>query len=280
MMKKRLCQRAVRNHGQLESLVGALRGEWCDDLGTNIHIAGFKAHFGAEAKTVKFESIKGNLILGDLRLVGTLDAPIWQCPKGSKRHWARSMVAGSDDTDWAQAFLSFKEERLDIRRQLRLAFGDHDLDQVMKLSSAWKKNATLSAQPDDKHRTSLHSGALLVPGVCFRHKQEGYRGVILGCEPWCMYPPAWRAKWVRDRPHGESQPFYYCLVDERDVKGGETSFVAEADIEVSKLVFPIKSFLVDSFLVPCDAIGGYLPNDGLERTLRLHRAGGEFTLGS
>jgi hemimethylated DNA binding protein len=273
----------------LETSIAALQGDWSDDLGQTIQITGskvLKENHGLKGSWT-FDQIGGSLFLGGARLVGTVDAPVWQFPTGVERHWARHEVFGSGDDAWSRTFLRFKEERLDIRRRLQNAFATQDFEEVIRLKSAWVADQSSTQDVDgiaEDKRLSLSSGRALVPGVCFRHKKLNYRGIILGCEPWCASPAAWRAKYVPDRPHGEAQPFYYCIVDERDSPGGgaQTSFVAQEDMEAclltSHVTFPVQSTLADNFFVPCNELGGYVPNDKLTASLQKQRADGRFSV--
>merc|ERR1712083_867876 len=100
-----------------------------------------------------------------------------------------------------------------------------------------------------------------VIGACLVHRKFRYRGIILACEPWCTAPTAWRAQMgVASLARGESQPFYHCLVDERDRPGGQVTFVAEENVELSEVAFPVQSRASDVLFVRCEALGGYLPN--------------------
>lgn len=267
----------------LRSSVEALQGEWCDDYGAKIEVNGAEARFGNRKEPCTIDVAGGSLVLGAARLTGTPQAPTWEFPSGQKRHWARPMpqrvADGSDDTHWSQAFLKFKETRLDIQRKLRAAYKDYEFEEISALKSAWEQMSTMPVDADGEQRLVLESGAWIVTGTCFKHTRLNYRGVVLGCEPWCNSPPAWRAKFVPDRPDGEAQPFYYCIVDERDRPGGHTSFVAQADMEPCSLTFPIESPLIEKLLIRSDEIGGYLPNESLETSLRLQMLGGGFSLG-
>ena len=51
---------------------------------------------------------------------------------------------------------------------------------------------------------------------------------------------------VPNRPRGEAQPFYHCIVDERDRPGRQGRYVAEENIELCEFVFPAQGDLVDT----------------------------------
>eukprot|EP00933_Yihiella_yeosuensis_P001163 TRINITY_DN101903_c0_g1_i1.p1 TRINITY_DN101903_c0_g1~~TRINITY_DN101903_c0_g1_i1.p1 ORF type:complete len:173 (-),score=39.73 TRINITY_DN101903_c0_g1_i1:71-589(-) len=164
------------------------------------------------------------------------------------------------------------------------AYANHDFELVSKLKASWEKNdGELEDLDDDmrrnlseEQRSVLLNGRRLVPGTCFKHKTFDYRGVILNSDPWCTYPASWRARWLKNRPQAEKQPFYHCLVDERDREGGQSRYVAEENIELSEFIFSIESFLVDQLLIQCKEIGGYLPGSDLEEALERQRTGGSF----
>merc|ERR1711924_573231 len=124
----------------------------------------------------------------------------------------------------------------------------------------------------EAERSILVNGRKFVPGVCFKHKKFDYRGVIIGYDPWCTYPTAWRARWVPNRPHGEAQPFYYCVVDERDRPGQQSRYVAEENIELCEFVYPVEARLASALLLPCNLLGGYLPSAHLKQALEGQRA--------
>lgn len=265
---------------ELQNAIDALQGTWCDDIGLRIEISGREARFSDGTGTWTFEEADGGgaLVLRGARLIGQAAAPLWQFPTGVQRYWARTEPAGAGDTAWAEAFLRYKERRLQLRQQLRDAFAGQDLDRAMQLKLEWQSPGAANAALTPAQNAALATGCWLVPGACFWHKKFEYRGVVLGFDPWCTYPAAWRARWVPNRPRGEAQPFYHCLVDERDRPGGQTRYVAEENMEPSDFIYPVHADLADMLLVRCDELGGYLPGPRLDEALRKQRAGGGFRL--
>lgn len=271
---------SVRFSSQLRSFqatIDALAGQWGDDIGLTIRIEGNQAWFSDGTGPWSFEEDGGALALRGARLIGDADAPVWQFPNGVERSWARLQAAGAGNTVWAETLLAYKEERLKLRHQLQVAFAFHDLSKVATLRFAWESSPSLAHLNDEQNR-ALDTGRKLVTGVCFRHRKFDYRGVILGCDAWCTYPTTWRAMWVPNRPRGEAQPFYYCLVDERDRPGRQSRYVVEENIELSEFVFPVQAELVDALFIRCDQLGGYLPGHTLEQVLRQQQSTGKFSL--
>jgi len=271
-------QSAGRPGDPLPDSIALLQGEWGDDLGLTIKILGREARFSDGSGAWTFTEEDGELVLRGAKLVGTAAAPVWKFPSGLERHWARLVAVGTGDSQWAEAFYRFKDERLGLRRQLREAFAAVDLDRVISLKEAWEQNNAGPLHLPEKQRSALLAGGKFVPGICFRHKAFQYRGVILGCDPWCTYPASWRAKWLPNRPQAEEQAFYHCLVDERDRPGRQSRYVAEENLELCDLVFPVQASLAEHLLVPCVGFGGYLPGSALETALQRQRAGSDFVL--
>lgn len=261
----------------LRSCIDALAGEWGDDIGLRIHVKGNQAWFSDGTGPWPFEAVDGALMLRGARLVGVATAPHWQFPNGVERFWARLEAAGSGNAAWAETLFAYKGQRLQLRIQMQAAFAKHDFDKVTSLRAAWEQVQCSQGASEAQNR-ALDVGRNLVPGVCFRHTKFDYRGVILGCDAWCSYPTAWRAKWVPNRPQGESQPFYYCAVDERDRPGRQSRYVAEENIELCEFVFPVQAALVDMLFVRCDQLGGYLPGHHLSQVLHSQRYSGKFSL--
>lgn len=262
-----------------QTRINALQGDWGDDIGLTIKISGRTAQFsdGTPQWTIE-EADDGILVLRGARFVGTVEAPVWEFPTGLQRHWARVTAAGSGDVAWARAFLRFKAERLELRRRLQSALSTLDLEKAATLKAAWEHSSATPVGLTEEQSLALLNGQRLVSGMCFRHKKFDYRGIILGHDPWCTYPASWRAKWLPDRPRGEVQAFYHCLVDERDRPGNHSRYVAEENIELCDLVFPIEAPLADALLVRCDEIGGYLPGARLEAALHRQQGGARFAL--
>jgi hypothetical protein len=53
--------------------------------------------------------------------------------------------------------------------------------------------------------------------------------------------------------------------------------VPEADLELCTSPLPIKSLLIDTFFLQCNANGGYVPNPSLDRVLCLQKLGDDVS---
>jgi hemimethylated DNA binding protein len=69
-------------------------------------------------------------------------------------------------------------------------------------------------------------------GQCFRHRNYGYRGVIIGSSDYaCMMDEEWIVQMGVDRlPLGRYQPWYHVLADTRDRPGTQKCCAPEAGI--------------------------------------------------
>lgn len=265
--------RLVRDQS-LRRLVVALQGQWGDDVGLSVHVRGHEAVF-SDAPDEKFLLLErdGRLLLRDAHFRGIPSVPTWKYLNGAKRRWARRLPQGSDDHEWANLFQSFKDERAMIREKLANAMALHSFKDISCLQSAWEGDGGIPESAPEDVRMRLSRGKRLIPGACVVHMKQGYRAAVLACEPWCAATAAWRA---RNRtaalPEGEAQPFYLCLVDERDQPRGRFTLAAEESLQPSDAAFPMEGYVVDKLLRRCDVLGGYLPRDGLpEKLLRLQK---------
>jgi hemimethylated DNA binding protein len=204
---------------------------------------------------------------------------MWRFPNGVERLWARPEPVTSEQEAWAAVFHSYKVAQAQLRRQLWDAVSTEDFAKADALQTAIAEGgASLPAGATLQRQLRLQAGRQLVPGVCFVHRRDGYRGVIIGCEPWCNAPAAWRSSMnVAELPRGEQQPFYNCLVD-LDDGHGQTAFVAEEDMEPTTDAYPIKSPFATTLLVECDEIQGYLVLPRLEEARLQQQEGGQFSL--
>lgn len=244
-----------------KALIDALQGEWGDEIGTTIKVEGDRAWFTDSMGPWTIGEVGGQLWLRDACMVGSAAAPVWKLPTGAERHWARRLALRPGGSEWDEAFVRFKSQRLLIRQRLQSAFADMDFDSVAALRSEWEQPSPTPDGLSEEQRSALVAGQHVVPGACFVHKKYRYRGVIIGCNPWCTYPAAWRAKWLSNLQKGEAQPFYHCIVDERDRPGKQGSYVAEENLEISNLIFPLEAQLADKLLVKCAELGAYLPGE-------------------
>jgi len=178
------------------------------------------------------------------------------------------------DTKWPELFLNYKVARLLLRMRLCRALAAEDYYSASALQEAWRGSWGFPKGATPEQQVRLATGRFLVPGVCIRHRQHGYRGVVLGCEPWA------RALMARRLPVGPLegvprtlQPLYHVLVDERDAARLGAAFVAECDLEPCTDAFPVKSRFVGRLLEPHDEIQGYLPGEVLKQAIRRQHHG-------
>lgn len=259
-----------------------LQGNWSDDLGLTIEITGTQARFSDSSGTYAFERADGAMMLRGAQLIGTTAAPVWQFPTGVERKWARVQPSGTGDRNWAQLFWRYKAARVQQRADLQAAFQNQDFERVTELRARWEDGslevagaALLSGEMTPEQQGALFAGARLVSGVCIRHRRFKYRGVIIGCEPWCTAPAQWRAQMgVPQLPKGEAQPFYHCLVDQRDREAGTVTFAAEENLEPDSLSFPIQANMLEELLVPSAELGGYLLSQRLHDAMNRQMVGG------
>mmetsp|Transcript_110827 Transcript_110827/g.220431 ORF Transcript_110827/g.220431 Transcript_110827/m.220431 type:complete len:329 (+) Transcript_110827:70-1056(+) len=264
---------------RLQIVIQSLQGDWGDDIGLQIQIIGSEAFFSDGTGPWPFEwqgsEEDGAPYLRGAKFVGTVQAPMWRFRTGVERHWARTKAAGADDGVWARHFLSFKAQRLHLRHELRKAYEAIDCDRIAMLKASEEDHPS-SQGLTDRQQTMLHDGRWILPGVCFRHRKFGYTGVVFGHDATCSFPAAWRARWVPGRPDAEAQPYYHCIVDERDRPGFQTRYVAQENMEPDDLIFPVQSRLADDLLLRCDAIGCYLPGKLLSGRLQQQEVMGSF----
>lgn len=260
-------------------ILNQLQGEWGDDAGLRFKISGTKVHLLNQEKTVlDIGEESGALVLKGARLScqqGSAASPVWQLPSGKEWRWAR--VAEAEDTAWTALFHQYKAERMKVRSQLYDAISRHDFSQMSILRAAWDGSFGFPLPAPSHLRERLAGGRSLVPGVCFKHRRTGCRGVILACEPRCTAPAMWKAQMgVASLAGGEAQPFYHCAWDKRDRPETRVGFVAEENIDACEGIFPVQAALVDNLLVPCEALGGYFVGRKLEVKLQQQCMNGVF----
>lgn len=276
--KASMPKRPAAEEFRFQEVVDALQGQWGDDIGLNIKISGREATFGDGSGAHSFSQVDGALVLRGARLTGTAAAPVWEFPDGVVRRWASLKVLGNEDLDWHGVFWRYKGARLELRRQLQAALETCDFGKASSLRAAWKEHQVPEgATPGQSKRLAV--GQDLVTGMVVRHKMHSYRGVLLACEPHCTAPASWRAAMgVPSLTRGDEQPFYHCLVDERDRPGGQLTFVAEENLLPCDHSFPVQAPMTQQLLVPCEELGGYLPAAKLERALQRFGKGPGFLL--
>jgi hemimethylated DNA binding protein len=106
------------------------------------------------------------------------------------------------------------------------------------------------------------------PGIVFKHRLFGYRGVIMHGTPNCEASEQWIQQMrVDELPGGRNQPFYWSMVDVRD-RPVQTTYVAQSNIVPvhTQVLHPDISTIFRSYQV---ALGRYVPLDrSIEEVLR------------
>ena len=110
------------------------------------------------------------------------------------------------------------------------------------------------------------SSTLYQKGQIYRHKKHDYLAVIVEAHEDCRAPWEWKKRMkVEELERGAHQPFYLSLVDERDRKKGEMTYVAEENVriltldEVKELDLPLRhSNLWGHFSTFDEADGKYI----------------------
>jgi hemimethylated DNA binding protein len=266
--KRQHCRRVQRHGGGVdttadgnEALLAKLQGHWSDDVGNSIIISGDLARFsdGTGAWRIDPSDEDGTLEVRGARFVGTPERPTWRFESGVERHLVKRENMTWSEIVWADVFHQFKDAQTQIRQRIWANVAAGDIDAAVTLQDSWVNNISFPLECSLEQQALLASGRWHLPGVCFRHKRYGYRGMIIACEPWCAAPATWRNKMtVSATPRGETQPFYHCLVDERDRPGGQSTYVPEEDIEICHNV-TMEHWLVRVLFVRCEEIRGYLP---------------------
>ena len=78
-------------------------------------------------------------------------------------------------------------------------------------------------------------------GDLVRHKQYGYRGVVVGSDPRCVADDDWYYR-NRSQP-GRNQPWYHVLVD----SAATTTYAAQCNLETDLAGEPVDHPLVEQF---------------------------------
>ncbi|CAK9111312.1 Myosin heavy chain kinase B (MHCK-B) [Durusdinium trenchii] len=271
---------------EFSELIESLQGCWEDDVGLSIQVKGNEVDFGDGTGrwrlSASVDPVPGALELRGTRWVGQKGSPEWQFPNGVRRSWTRPESISPEQERWKELFLDYKSQRQQLRRQLWSAEVAGESERAAALQALWDTGQVQSEEglPEElEQQARLLAGRHLVPGTCFVHRRYGYRGVVLCCEPWCTAAKAWkRMMGVAKLPRGELQPFYHCLVDERDRPGGQVTFVGEENVGPDALAFPLEHPLVKLLLIRCEELNSYLPSPALETALSAQRKGDPFRL--
>lgn len=164
-----------------------------------------------------------------------------------------------------EAFHRFKAKEYDLQKQLV----DAVLLSNFKLADKIKMELHTIAPPcDDDVRLLLEKGRGNFIGQCFFHKKNGYRGVIFKPDYRCRMDETWiQMMGVRCLERGPDQPFYHCLVDERDRPGAQTTYVAEDNVHPSTEAFSIQHPLLSSLFTAVPELQCYIGTESLEYIL-------------
>mmetsp|Transcript_24652 Transcript_24652/g.63169 ORF Transcript_24652/g.63169 Transcript_24652/m.63169 type:complete len:361 (-) Transcript_24652:779-1861(-) len=264
-----------RSAASTAALLDDIQGDWEDDVGNAIRVTGDQARFsgGSGSWAIQSREEDGVLQLRGAELVGSDlgSEPRWRFPNGVERTWARPrpVFSAADGSAWSASFHAYKATRLQLRRRLWSSVASEDFGAAAELQQSWQSGAPFPEGCAAEEAARLAAGRWLVPGVPCLHRRYGYRCVVIGCEPWCRAPTSWRQMMgVATLPRGETQPFYHCIVDERDRPGSQVTFVGEENLDPNGAAFPLESRLVGPLLVQCDELRGYLPSPRLEAVLR------------
>eukprot|EP00803_Ostreobium_quekettii_P006382 evm.model.scf_878EXC.8 EVM.evm.TU.scf_878EXC.8 scf_878EXC:48023-48715(+) len=189
-------------------------------------------------------------------------------PRPLARPMGRPSVASDppDALTFEEAFDAMKASEYALQKSLV----DHVLTESYALAEDAKRRLE-SVIPDNcppDVAEALEIGRGMFPGQTFRHRRYRYRGVIWKADAACKATESWiQAMGVRGLGRGAGQPFYQCLVDERDRPGGQTTYVAEENVELSVEAFPVRHGLVGAFFVEVPALRCYVGTEELERAL-------------
>lgn len=264
--------------------VSKLQGLWEDNAGCKIEVVGTTACFGDGKGIFEIREEHRGLTLREAELVITeAHSLVWQYSDGTISTWSRTVPVAPQDAAWAKVFFTFKNALLQFRKALWAETAAGNWAQVSALRKTWDKCGLSVPDVTFEQQIRLAAGRELGPGVCFTHRQCGYRGVIFACKPWFNAPRGRRNATNLDAR--QLQPYYHCLIDEtsapdgldamvitEDIQGA-VALVAEEDIIPCEHAYPIENSVVDCLLVRCDELNGYLPNLLLNDLLRHQHAG-------
>lgn len=170
-----------------------------------------------------------------------------------------------DSTPFREAFSRFKSNEYELQKNLVNAVRLEDSNRASSLETE------LRASPpkcSNQVRAQLEKSRGKFVGQCFYHKHYGYRGVIFKPDHTCRMDQNWiDSSGLDTLPRGLDQPFYHCLVDMRDRPGGQTTYVAEENIEASHEAFSVQHPLLGSLFVEVPQLRCYVGTEGLERVL-------------
>eukprot|EP00873_Tetraselmis_striata_P016296 jgi/Tetstr1/436560/TSEL_002714.t1 len=235
-------------------------------MGNATRVTGDQARFcdGSGSWAMQPREEDGLLRLRGADLVGAdLNSdPRWRFPNGVERTWARPrpVFSAADGSAWSASFHAYEATRLQLRPRLWSSVASEDLRAAAELQHSWQSGAPFPEGCAAEEAASLAAGR---------------GGSCPGC-PACTDATATAAlrsmMGVATLPRGETQPFYHCIVDERDRPGSQVTFVGEENLEPNGAAFPLEGRLMEPLLVQCDEARGYQPSPRLEAVLRDHTA--------
>lgn len=253
--------------GHVNALLGGLQGFWEDNFGRTVEVSGDVVHFNDGTGAWRIHSEREVVWLRGARVVGgSKQQPVWQWHDGVKWIWTRRSLARPEDAAFSAIFQQYKSDRERLRRRVWAAALVEDFQEAARARAEWAEGG-LPAHASLMQEARLAAGKFLAPGVCIRHRPTGHRGVVVSCHPRPTGPAAKEAR-------SSGQPFYHCLMDERDRSGFEyVAFVPEDELEASSDSFPVLNRLTRRLLVRCDELEGYLPSPVLEEVLNEQHRG-------
>ncbi|CAD5116031.1 DgyrCDS4963 [Dimorphilus gyrociliatus] len=108
------------------------------------------------------------------------------------------------------------------------SFGQSPAVEVRKMKDP---NGYFASSPEVRSPRPAHVKYRI--GQVMKHKKWGYRGIIVGWDVRARAPEEWlRQMHPPDKPHWRDYPNYSIIVDTRDRPDGQTTYVAEENIEI------------------------------------------------
>lgn len=275
----------------MDRLLSSLQGNWEDNVGRSIEVDDREARFNDGTGPWKIWRGRDKLLLRGAALViekAAQGCPAWRLPNGRELVWHRPEPVNPQDTEWATVFHQYKAGLVCLRQTLWAAIAAEDYEKANAVQAELAGSGAIPEFATVEQQLNLFAGRGLAPGVCFRDRATGGRGVIIACEPWRSAPLA-RRQLGGDEDMRFRRPFYHCLIDERDAPAGMPSFpvgdiqgpaafMSEHDIEPAEDCFPVENTVASALLVRCDEIQGYLPAPILKVGLTNQRDGQPFAI--
>eukprot|EP00443_Scrippsiella_acuminata_P030909 CAMPEP_0115188212 /NCGR_PEP_ID=MMETSP0270-20121206/10893_1 /TAXON_ID=71861 /ORGANISM="Scrippsiella trochoidea, Strain CCMP3099" /LENGTH=402 /DNA_ID=CAMNT_0002601385 /DNA_START=53 /DNA_END=1262 /DNA_ORIENTATION=- len=242
----------------VQTELAAIQGYWEEiNTGLTIHVVDGEVDFhDGQGKRKLTESPDGLGLEGAMLAGGFPDLAVWRENGEDAMVWARAPHI-ENDPNFAATFHNFKLHRTILRTKLVQALADEDYKAAAGMQEVWQSTWGAGKQVTPQQELRLARGRFLVPGSCVRHKVFGFRGVVLGCEPWMKAPVlkmmARDESFNLDSPLQRLQPVYFCLADDRDVPGGGCTYALEKDLESAPEIYPLQSNFAENFLEAQDS---------------------------